>query len=759
MAAMKTSPARVYGLLGSAVVLLCLAACRQDPAAEARAFVASGDSYVAQARPRAAAVEYRNALEHQPDVAETHYKLAKVYEQLGEFDKAFASFRRVTQLDNGNIDAHLRVSSTLVRIRRFDEAERLVERVLSRDPRNVRALTILANALDGLGRRAVADKRLDEALAIDPRSGPAHVARGWFALRDGRWEPARQAFIKAIDYDRSSADAWTGLGTVQWATGENQKSEDALKTALELTTDKAAAHRLLASFYTSIGRAAEAEPHMKALAEERPREKLSLADYYLSLGKRESAEAILASLLADKTLKGEAHLRRAVLLQAAGRPNEAATELDVAIRDASVEARARLIKSEWLIAARDFDGAREHAERASTLDPKLAEARYLLGVAALGQGDIREAERSFKSARSLARQPAAPIVQLARIALHKGDSDGAVILARQAADAAPSPTAHALWARGMRAQGDLRRAREIVADAQRRWPGSAELDTELGYLELAARRPREARKAFDRALAAAPSAPATRLGVVAAQVATGDSAAARSSIDTWLAAAPDDAPMAVLSARLDIAEGRVDEAERTLQQTVRSAPNDPDAPDVLGHLYLASGRRPEAVKAFELAAARQPWPVATLTTIGMLKQEGGDPEGAQSAYEKALALDPNAGIAANNLAWLLAADGNVEAALSWARRAEGALGGTPEVMDTLGWVYHLSGKDNESIRLLEAARDTDPKNPTYHYHLGSAYLKAGRTPEARDALRRALQISTAFSAADDARKKLATIGE
>ena len=85
-------------------------------------------------------MEYRNALAHQPDAAETHYKLGKVYDQLGELDKAFTAFRRVTQLDHGNVDAHLRVASTLLDVRRFDEAERLVERVIAREPRNVRAL-------------------------------------------------------------------------------------------------------------------------------------------------------------------------------------------------------------------------------------------------------------------------------------------------------------------------------------------------------------------------------------------------------------------------------------------------------------------------------------------------------------------------------------------------------------------------------------------------------------------------------------------
>ncbi len=297
----------------------------------------------------------------------------------------------------------------------------------------------------------------------------------------------------------------------------------------------------------------------------------------------------------------------------------------------------------------------------------------------------------------------------------------------------------------------------IIIAARRRWPSSAELDTELGYLELAAHRPREARLAFDRALAAAPTASTIRVGVVAAHVASGERAEARASIDTWLAAAPDDAQLAVLSARLDVAEGKIAAAERTLEQAVRSAPNDPDVAEALGQLYLATKNRPAAVKAFELVAARRLRPVGALITIGVLKQEAGDSEGAAFAYEKALALDPSAGIAANNLAWLLADGGQIDEALQWARTAEATLGATPEVLDTLGWVHHLAGRHDDAIRSLEAARGKAPGNPTYHYHLGSAYLGAGRTLDARDALRRALQISPAFTDADDARRMLATM--
>src|SRR5688572_2726322 len=55
------------------------------------------------------------------------------------------------------------------------------------------------------------------------------------------------------------------------------------------------------------------------------------------------------------------------------------------------------------------------------------------------------------------------------------------------------------------------------------------------------------------------------------------------------------------------------------------------------------------------------------------------------------------------------------------RRAEGA----PQALDTLGWVHHLAGRSDDAIRAFRQTLDKQPENPTYHYHLGAAYFRAG----------------------------------
>jgi len=61
----------------------------------------------------------------------------------------------------------------------------------------------------------------------------------------------------------------------------------------------------------------------------------------------------------------------------------------------------------------------------------------------------------------------------------------------------------------------------------------------------------------------------------------------------------------------------------------------------------------------------------------------------------------------------------------------------------------------EAIKL--AAKNKEPENATYHYHLGLAYAKAERPVLARQHLERALQIDPKYRAAEDVRKQLAQL--
>ena len=137
----------------------------------------------------------------------------------------------------------------------------------------------------------------------------------------------------------------------------------------------------------------------------------------------------------------------------------------------------------------------------------------------------------------------------------------------------------------------------------------------------------------------------------------------------------------------------------------------------------------------------------------MLYEAEGNRTEARRRYERVLQIDPNAAVAANNLAYLYADDGgNLDVALQLAQLARQKLPDSPEVADTLGWVYVKKDMATLAVPQLELAVSQAPGNPVLHYHLGIALTKAGAKSKGRQSLERALSIGLPPSLAADARK-------
>ena len=172
------------------------------------------------------------------------------------------------------------------------------------------------------------------------------------------------------------------------------------------------------------------------------------------------------------------------------------------------------------------------------------------------------------------------------------------------------------------------------------------------------------------------------------------------------------------------------------------------------------GRHLEAVETLEAAIA-----VATPRQIAWLKHELGKHYYQNRELDKAIlnykdaADHPITGASAcNNLAWILAIDKNqAEEALPYARRAVELAPESPRILDTAGWVFYHTKKAEEGLKYLIQAKLRAPKQPIVRYHLGMAYLKAGRLDQARSELSTALALSTAFEGRQEAAEALATI--
>jgi Flp pilus assembly protein TadD len=122
-----------------------------------------------------------------------------------------------------------------------------------------------------------------------------------------------------------------------------------------------------------------------------------------------------------------------------------------------------------------------------------------------------------------------------------------------------------------------------------------------------------------------------------------------------------------------------------------------------------------------------------------LYEKQGNWEDAKRSAERAHSLDPGSPFIANNLAYLyLEHGGDLNVALSLAQQAKQKLADSPIVADTMGWLYYKLRFPEAAVTQLTESVQRAPANPVYRYHLGMAYIAAGRPGDAASSLRQAL---------------------
>ena len=79
---------------------------------------------------------------------------------------------------------------------------------------------------------------------------------------------------------------------------------------------------------------------------------------------------------------------------------------------------------------------------------------------------------------------------------------------------------------------------------------------------------------------------------------------------------------------------------------------------------------------------------------------------------------------------------------------------SPATADTLGWAHYKKGSYKSAIGYFDESLKKAPDNPTYHYHLGLAYVADGQVNEGKESLKKALSLNPGFAYAASARQAL-----
>ena len=737
--------------------------CSKDPQVAKKEYFDKGNTYFEQKKYPEAIIEYRNAIQQDPQYGEARLKLAEAYTYTRDARNALFEYTRAAALLPKDNEAQLKAGALLLLAQKFEDAKARADQVLANDPKHIDAQILKANALAGLKDMDGAIKEMEEAIQLDPDESRAYGVLGALQMARGNREEARAGFEKAVALDPKSVNARLALANYLWATNQPAAAEKSLQDAITLEPNDVRANRALAAFYLASGRAAEAEKPLKTVVEADKTgvaSRLALADYYILHKREQEARPLLTALVQDKQGFAEAQRRLAALDFAGGQRESGHRLIDEVLGRESKNPEALLLKGRFLLADKKTDEALTKIQAAIDADPKFAAGHYLLGTVYASRQQNDQAIDAFK--RVLEINPGAVVgaqMQLAQLTLAAGDGKGALSYAEAAAKSQPgNPGPQLLLAKILVSQNQPEKAEAILNDLAQKFPKAAIPHIQLGALHFQKKDSVGARRAFERALALEPDSGEALAGVAALDLSEKKPQDALARIEKKLQATPDNPNLLILAAQIHAATGDTSKAEQILRKVLEVAPDRLEPFGLLAQIYLRQGKLDQARQEFEQLAQKNPTNAGAPTMVATIFQAQNKVADARQWYEKALQINPRAAVAANNLAWLLAENGqDLAAALQYAKQAQAVLPEQPDISDTVGWIYYKQDNAPLAIREFRQSIAKNAQNPIYHYHLGMAYLKAGEKDRAKQSLQEALRLSPDFPQAADAKSQLSTL--
>ncbi len=185
-----------------------------------------------------------------------------------------------------------------------------------------------------------------------------------------------------------------------------------------------------------------------------------------------------------------------------------------------------------------------------------------------------------------------------------------------------------------------------------------------------------------------------------------------------------------------------DSAIADFKEVLKTSPKSEDIWIRLGLLQRASDQPDAAMGAFDQAIAINSRSESAVLNKAVLLESMGKKKEAADNYNKVLGINPQNTLALNNLAFLNAEAGtNLDQAMTLATKAQRQVPNSPDVSDTLGYVYYQKHLNTEALQIFRKVVQDYPQNSTFHLHLAMALLKQGDKQGAKDEAEKAMKMA------------------
>ncbi|HEX8177156.1 MAG TPA: tetratricopeptide repeat protein [Pyrinomonadaceae bacterium] len=312
----------------------------------------------------------RESLKVERSKAADHYYLGASLSGQDKFAEGEAEFKEAIRLNPNEGDYHRELGLTLISQGKNTEAEAEAREAIRIRPNYYRYTILLGLVLNRQEKYDEAEANLREAIRLNPNYAFSHYHLGNALFGQKRYDEADAAYREALRLFSYQPSVHVGLGSVLVTKKRYKDAELEYKEAIRLAPDETYYRSQLASFLLDRERYAEAEAAFREAIRLKPDE----AIYHNDLG--------LTLVNQKKYAEAEAEYREAIRLN----PNGALAHNNLGI---------------LLFIQKKYAEAEAEYREAIRLDPNEANYQYRLGAFLLDRKRYADAEGAFREAIKL----------------------------------------------------------------------------------------------------------------------------------------------------------------------------------------------------------------------------------------------------------------------------------------------------------------------------------------------------------------------
>jgi putative PEP-CTERM system TPR-repeat lipoprotein len=595
---------------------------------------------------RGAILQLKNALQIDKSILPAQVLLGKALLANGEVAAAEVAFNEAIRLGVNRAEVIVPLAQAMVA--QGKQSKMLEQLKVDGLPSKTRfdLLIVRATAYADIGNDKEALKALEEARRTEPLD-----ARGWtteipLRVRARQYREVALALEKAQALSPQSPEVIYQGGTILHIQGDLAGALAAYDKTLDLTPKNQEARISRAGLRLDLGRLDEARQDAEIVREQSPGEPRGayllaiIAEQQKDPGATKKWLTAVTSLIDPVPLDFIRYQPQLLMMNGLahhglGEPAKAKAYLENFQR---VQPGTPLVKllAQIKLSENNPKGAASLLEEYLKAQPKDAQAKSLLASAYIGQGLHQKAAQLMQEAL---QQQESPMLRttLGISLLNAGDGKAGISELEAAFRKDPRQTqAGVTLATIYLKRGEHAKATAIAQALANQEPKNTSFLNLLGLSRAAARNMKEAREAFEKALAIDPDLAPTQLNLAQLEIKSREFESAEKRLLTLLKKNEKNPDILLVLSQLALASGREKDARQWLEKAADHEANRQTRAGLrLVTLHMQAGRIPEAVVVAKSLTLKTPEDITVLLTYAKVQLAAGDNQSARSALSDA----------------------------------------------------------------------------------------------------------------------------